>query len=181
MNEAIQRDIQAINAIEAIPHIMEILASTLRLRFICVARVTEEAWTMCSVLDNAEFGLSPGDELEIETTFCRTVRANRKEIVINHASADNEYRENPIPIMYGFESYFSYPLYDAKGEFFGTLCGLDPEPRELRTEAVHGQVSAFAKLISNQILLNDHIEQTLTQLSDAKNMARLQNLWVRSD
>ena len=178
MNEAIQRDIQAINAIEAIPHIMEILASTLRLRFICVARVTEEAWTMCSVLDNAEFGLSPGDELEIETTFCRTVRANRKEIVINHASADNEYRENPIPIMYGFESYFSYPLYDAKGEFFGTLCGLDPEPRELRTEAVHGQVSAFAKLISNQILLNDHIEQTLTQLSDAKNMARLQEQYI---
>lgn len=178
MNEAIQRDIQAINAIEAIPHIMEILASTLRLRFICVARVTEEAWTMCSVLDNAEFGLSPGDELEIETTFCRTVRANRKEIVINHASADNEYRENPIPIMYGFESYFSYPLYDAKGEFFGTLCGLDPEPRELRTEAVHGQVSAFAKLISNQILLNDHIEQTHTQLSDAKNMARLQEQYI---
>jgi len=178
MNEAIQRDIQAINAIEAIPHIMEILASTLRLRFICVARVTEEAWTMCSVLDNAEFGLSPGDELEIETTFCRTVRANRKEIVINHASADNEYRENPIPIMYGFESYFSYPLYDAKGEFFGTLCGLDPEPRELRTEAVHGQVSAFAKLISNQILMNDHIEQTHTQLSDAKNMARLQEQYI---
>lgn len=178
MNEAIQRDIQAINAIEAIPHIMEILASTLRLRFICVARVTEEAWTMCSVLDNAEFGLSPGDELEIETTFCRTVRANRKEIVINHASADKEYRENPIPIMYGFESYFSYPLYDAKGEFFGTLCGLDPEPRELRTEAVHGQVSAFAKLISNQILLNDHIEQTHTQLSDAKNMARLQEQYI---
>lgn len=178
MNEAIQRDIQAINAIEAIPHIMEILASTLRLRFICVARVTEEAWTMCSVLDNAEFGLSPGDELEIETTFCRTVRANRKEIVINHASADNEYRENPIPIMYGFESYFSYPLYDAKGEFFGTLCGLDPEPRELRTEAVHGQVSAFAKLISNQILLNDHIEQTHTQLSDAKNVARLQEQYI---
>ncbi len=178
MSEAIQRDIQAINAIEAIPHIMEILASTLRLRFICVARVTEEAWTMCSVLDNAEFGLSPGDELEIETTFCRTVRANKKEIVINHASADNEYRENPIPIMYGFESYFSYPLYDAKGEFFGTLCGLDPEPRELRTEAVHGQVSAFAKLISNQILLNDHIEQTHTQLSDAKNMARLQEQYI---
>ena len=91
---------------------------------------------------------------------------------------DNEYRENPIPIMYGFESYFSYPLYDAKGEFFGTLCGLDPEPRELRTEAVHGQVSAFAKLISNQILLNDHIEQTLTQLSDAKNMARLQEQYI---
>ncbi|MED5424196.1 MAG: GAF domain-containing protein, partial [Pseudomonadota bacterium] len=133
-NGAVHQDIQAIDAIEAIPHIMQILASSLNLRFICVARVTEEAWTLCAVLDNAEFGLTPGDHLDIETTFCRSVRASRKEIVINHASADEEYCDNPIPVMYGFESYFSYPIYDANGDFFGTLCGLDPEPRELRCE-----------------------------------------------
>ena len=104
MNEASQRDIQAIDAIAAIPHIMQILATSLGLRFICVARVTEQAWTMCAVLDNAEFRLSPGDSLDIETTFCRTVRAREKEIVINHASADNQYSDNPIPTMYGFES-----------------------------------------------------------------------------
>ena len=178
MSTEIQRDIQAIVSIDAIPHIMQILASSLQLRFICVARVTEQAWTMCAVLDKAGFGLMPGDHLEIDTTFCRTVRASKKEIVINHASADKEYRDNPIPIMYGFESYFSYPIFDANGEFFGTLCGLDPEPRELRNEKVHGQISAFAKLISNQILLSDHIEQTHAQLDDAKKMTRLQEQYI---
>lgn len=177
-SETVQQDIQAIDAIEAIPHIMQILASSLDLRFICVARVTEEAWTMCAVLDNAEFGLTPGDHLEIETTFCRTVRASKKQVVINHASADSEYCDNPIPIMYGFESYFSYPIYDANGEFFGTLCGLDPEPRELRCELVHGQISAFAKLISSQILLKDQMERSKTQLTDARNIARLQEQYI---
>ena len=178
MHKEIQRDIQAIASIDAIPHIMQILANSLQLRFICVARVTEQAWTMCAVLDNADFGLVPGDHLEIDTTFCRTVRVSRKEIVINHASADKEYCENPIPIMYGFESYFSYPIFDANGEFFGTLCGLDPEPRELRNERVHVQISAFAKLISNQILLSDHIEQTHALLDDAKKMTRLQEQYI---
>jgi signal transduction histidine kinase len=178
MNETSQRDIQAIDAIAAIPHIMQILASSLGLRFICVARVTEQAWTMCAVLDNAEFGLLPGDTLDIETTFCRTVRANEKEIVINHASADHQYSDSPIPNMYGFESYFSYPIYDANGEFFGTLCGLDPEPRELRTEAIHGQISAFAELISNQILLNEQIERSRVQLTDVKNRVRLQEQYI---
>ena len=61
MSTEIQRDIQAIVSIDAIPHIMQILASSLQLRFICVARVTEQAWTMCAVLDKADFGLMPGD------------------------------------------------------------------------------------------------------------------------
>lgn len=177
-NGAVHQDIQAIDAIEAIPHIMQILASSLNLRFICVARVTEEAWTLCAVLDNAEFGLTPGDHLDIETTFCRSVRASRKEIVINHASADKEYCDNPIPVMYGFESYFSYPIYDADGDFFGTLCGLDSEPRELRCELVHGQISAFARLISSQILLKDQIERSRAQLTDARNIARLQEQYI---
>jgi len=177
-SRTVQQDIHAIDAIEAIPHIMQILASSFDLSFICVARVTEEAWTMCAVLDNAEFGLTPGDHLEIETTFCRTVRASKKQIVINHASADSEYCDNPIPIMYGFESYFSYPIYDANGEFFGTLCGLDPEPRELRSELVHGQISAFAKLISSQILLKDQMERSQAQLTDARNIARLQEQYI---
>lgn len=178
MTETFQKEIQAISSIEAIPHIMQILATSLDLRFICVARVTEEEWTMCAVLDNADFGLVPGDHLEIETTLCRTVRANRREIVINHASADNEYCNNPTPIMYGFESYFSYPIYDANGEFFGTLCGLDPEPRELRSELVHGQISAFSKLISSQILLKDQMERSQAQLTDARNIARLQEQYI---
>ncbi len=178
MSKELAREIKAVATIDAIPHIMEILANSFQLRFICVARVTEQAWTMCAVLDNADFGLKPGDHLDIDTTFCRTVRINRKEIVINHASTDAEYRDNPIPIMYGFESYFSYPIYDANGEFFGTLCGLDPEPRELRNEMTHGQISAFAKLISNQIQLNEHIEQTHNQLDDVKNMTRLQEQYI---
>ncbi|WP_421132771.1 GAF domain-containing sensor histidine kinase [Alteromonas sp. A079] len=178
MNETSQRDIQAIDAIASIPHIMQILASSLDLRFICVARVTEQTWTMCAVLDNAEFGLSPGDNLDIETTFCRTVRASKEKIVINHASADDKYSDSPIPNMYGFESYFSYPLFDANGEFFGTLCGLDPEPRALRSEAAHSQISAFAELISNQILLNEEIEHSRNQLNAAKNRARLQEQYI---
>ena len=42
MQQAIQQDIAAIQAIEAVPHIMNILSEATGLRFICVARVTED-------------------------------------------------------------------------------------------------------------------------------------------
>jgi hypothetical protein len=36
--------------------------------FAAVARVTEDRWVACSVLDEIDFGLKPGDELRVETT-----------------------------------------------------------------------------------------------------------------
>ena len=39
-----------------------------------VARVTDERWIACQVLDQIEFGLDPGDELKIATTICDDIR-----------------------------------------------------------------------------------------------------------
>ena len=82
MSTTTSTDISAIQTIDAIPHIMEMLADITGLRFICVARVTQQEWTMCSVLDRVEFNLKPGDQLDIQTTFCNSVRMSQKPIVI---------------------------------------------------------------------------------------------------
>ena len=42
MNALIEKDIQTIQSIEAVPHIMKMLADATGLRFICIARVTDE-------------------------------------------------------------------------------------------------------------------------------------------
>ena len=99
MQQAIQQDIAAIQAIEAVPHIMNILSEATGLRFICVARVTEDNWTMCSVLDKVDFNLKPGDELEIQTTFCSQVRQSAKAIVIEEASKDSWWSTTPRPCV----------------------------------------------------------------------------------
>ena len=33
--------------------------------------------------------------------------------------------------MYGFKSYISFPIILQTGEFFGTLCAIDPNPVDL--------------------------------------------------
>ena len=144
-------DISVIQTIDVIPHIMEMLADLTGLRFICVARVTKQEWTMCSVLDRIEFNLNPGDKLDIQTTFCNSVRISQQPVIIEHASEDDEFKHSPIPEMYGFESYFSYPIYDVDGNFFGTICGLDPQPATLKIGRITNQISSFAALISRQI------------------------------
>tara|TARA_A200000159_G_scaffold89755_1_gene83170 strand:- start:134 stop:1306 length:1173 start_codon:yes stop_codon:yes gene_type:complete len=171
-------DISVIQTIDVIPHIMEMLADLTGLRFICVARVTKQEWTMCSVLDRIEFNLNPGDKLDIQTTFCNSVRISQQPVIIEHASEDDEFKHSPIPEMYGFESYFSYPIYDVDGNFFGTICGLDPQPATLKIGRITNQISSFAALISRQIKMNEVFEDTKAALFDEQSAAKLREQYI---
>jgi hypothetical protein len=62
-------DIAAFSRIEAMQTILQVLRRTTGLRIALVARVTDDSWTACAVLDEAGFGLKPGDHLELSTTY----------------------------------------------------------------------------------------------------------------
>lgn len=69
MNHAIEKDISDINRIGAIQTILKVIRRTLNMRIALVARITSDSWTACAVLDEAGFGLKPGDALELSTTY----------------------------------------------------------------------------------------------------------------
>jgi GAF domain-containing protein len=83
-----------------------------------------------------EFGIKPGDELDIETTICREIRDCGRAIVIDHVDADPQWRTHPVPALYGFQSYASFPIVLNDGSFYGTLCAIDREPRALSARAM---------------------------------------------
>jgi hypothetical protein len=62
-------DVAAIGRLEAVGTALKVLRRTTGLRIALVARVTPESWTACAVLDEAGFGLKPGDQLELSTTY----------------------------------------------------------------------------------------------------------------
>ncbi|WP_018982277.1 GAF domain-containing sensor histidine kinase [Salinimonas chungwhensis] len=175
---AVDKDLQTIQSIDAVPHIMSMLADTTGLRFICVARVTESYWKSCAVLDKVSFDLKPGDELDIKATFCDRVRSTAKPIIIEQASTDGTYSRSDIPLMYGFESYFSYPIYDHNNNFFGTICGLDPLPKKLNTPFIKGQIAAFAELISRQLEAEEALTNTQSDLSYEQTASKLREQYI---
>jgi GAF domain-containing protein len=111
--------------------ILEEVCRATGMGFAAVARVTEERWIACQVLDRIEFGLNPGDELQIKTTICNDIRQSGCRVIIDHVALDEQWRTHPVPRMYGFKSYASLPVVLADGSFFGTLCAIDPEPRRV--------------------------------------------------
>lgn len=69
MQPDIEHDVAAFSRLEAVQTILHVLHRTTGLRIALVARVTNDSWTACAVLDKANFGLKPGDQLELHTTY----------------------------------------------------------------------------------------------------------------
>lgn len=84
----LQGDIDAIGASEAVPTILETVSLATGMGFAAVARVTDTRWVTCRAVDHIQFGLRPGDELEVESTLCHEVRQSEQEIVIADVRTD---------------------------------------------------------------------------------------------
>ena len=113
--------------------------------FAAVARVTETRWIACQVDDHIDFGLDPGDELKIKETICDEIRDCGEAIVIDDVNDDIKWSRHPVPVIYGFRSYCSLPIYLADGSFFGTLCAIDPSPREINDDTLLATLQGFAQ------------------------------------
>ena len=142
------------------PEIMAVLQEACQLTemgFVAVARVTDKRWIACQVLDKIEFGLDPGDELEIKTTICDDVRQSGQTIIIDEVAVHPEWSTHPIPVLYGFESYASVPIMMDDGRFYGTLCAIDPAPRVLSAPEMVERLQGLAKKLGR--LLSEAVER----------------------
>ena len=115
-----------------------------------MSRVDDVRWTALAFYDDIAFGMAPGQELDLEATICGEVRLNRSVIAFGQASTDPGYACHPLPGRYGFESYLSVPIFGPDGTIFGTVCALDPDPREL-SQAILDAIQAHATWLGTQL------------------------------
>jgi signal transduction histidine kinase len=171
-------DVASIQNIGAVPTILETVAAITGLGFVCIARVTQDSWTTCAVLDKLNFGLKVGDGLDVTTTLCEQVRDTGKPVIIDHVSQDAVYRDHHTPRIYGFQSYISIPIFRQNGEYFGTLCGLDPAPMTLSTPSIASSMTLFSQLISMQLDANRQLADAQGLLADAQQTAELREQFI---
>lgn len=175
---SIKDDIAAIQRIDAVPRILEVVCRTTGIGFAAVARVTDERWVCCAVRDEIRFGLEPGGELRVETTICSEIRDSRQTVVIDEVARDEVFCRHPTPARYGFQSYISVPIILADGRFFGTLCALDPRPLRLKTPQTVGMFELFAELIGAHLDAADRLAASEAGLLSERQTAELREHFI---
>ena len=176
--DRLQADIAAVARIGAVPTILRVVSEVTGLRLALVARVTRESWIACAVLDQMDFGLGVGDQLEVATTLCSEVRDSHEPIIIEHASAEPEFCEHPTPKMYGLESYIAVPIFRPNGEYFGNVCALDSVPATLRDGKTLGMMKLFAELISLQLAADEESVRDREALARERENAELREQFI---
>lgn len=161
-------DIEKVKQIPIVETMLEVICRSTGMGFAAVARVTEDRWIACCVRDEINFGLEAGGELEIGTTICNEIRGSGNAVVIDNVDESEEFCGHPTPAMYGFKSYISLPLVLKTGEFFGTLCAIDPNPNQLHNARVMGMFNLFAELLAfhlDSMRLMEHTHSAMRDLA----------------
>lgn len=171
-------DIEAVQAIGAVPVILSMVKHMTGMRFAAVARVTDKNWVACAVDDSIDFGLKPGGELVLESTICHEIRQHRTPVIFGHASKHPHFCVHHTPRTYGLESYISIPIITGDGEFFGTLCAIDSVPANLEEPAILKTLTLFAQLIAMSLDSQKNLEATQSALVAAIEHGRLRDQFV---
>lgn len=174
----IQKDIEAIGRIDAVPSILEVICRTTGMGFAAVARVTDDHWIACAVRDEIQFGLVPGGELKLETTICNEIRQHHEAVVIDCVEEDPHFRMHHTPAMYGFQSYISIPIMLKNGRFFGTLCAIDPKPAHLNNPQIRGMFNLFAEMLAMHLDNMEQVSASNAQLEEERKTAELREQFI---
>jgi signal transduction histidine kinase len=174
----IAADVEAVKKIPIVATLLEVICRTTGMGFAAVARVTDEKWIACEVRDEINFGLKPGGELELKTTICHEIRQSGKEVIIDHVEMGPAFCAHHTPKMYGFQSYISFPITLKNGDFFGTLCAIDPRPARLNNPTIIGMFKLFAELISVHLQSIEDLRFTTSTLSEERKTAELREQFI---
>ena len=174
----IAADIVAVSRISAVPGILQLICDKTGMGFSAVARVTSSSWTACAVHDNIAFGLPPGGSLDLKTTLCFESREAREPIVIDDFAANPKYCGHHTSRIYNLQSYISVPIIFSDGRYFGNLCAIDPEPRQLSDTRTLSMFEAYAALIATQLENEESLDQKDKALLDERHTAELREQFI---
>ncbi|PLS20949.1 GAF domain-containing sensor histidine kinase [Neptunicoccus cionae] len=173
-----QDDILKLAGSDLVGTILETVMLATSMRFAAVARVTNERWVACRTVDEVNFGLAAGDEIDIQSTFCQTVRDTSEMVLFNDVSTDEVYLNHPIAAKFGIVSYASIPIYRSDGSFFGTLCAIDTVPRNVKHPRAVAMLEMFADAIGKSLETEERLEAQEQLVAQEREMARIQDEFV---
>jgi diguanylate cyclase (GGDEF)-like protein len=134
---------------EASRAVLEHLREHVGMALWMVTRRQERDWI---VLDAAQAGdvyaVEPSLVLPWFDSFCVRMVAGKGPRCAPRSNEVAAYREAPIGRRLPIASYVGVPLYDAGGGLFGTLCAIDPAPRDADLELKMPMVELAARLLA---------------------------------
>ncbi len=133
---------------EAAAVVLAFLSSTFDLGLWMVTRTAGDDWIVLSSAGST-YPVSAGDVFRWSDSFCSRMVLGEGPRVAPDSEAVPAYAQAPIGRQVPIGSYVGVPLTGPDGELFGTLCAIDPAPRDDALVASQPLFELQARLLSS--------------------------------
>ena len=111
-----------------------------------VTRTQDRDWIVLEAEDHG-YEVKNGDVFQWADSFCSRMVAGLGPRIAPRSDSVRCYAEAPIGQQVEIGAYIGLPLKGKKGELFGTLCAIDPQPQPEHIVEELPQIEVLAKLL----------------------------------
>ena len=115
-----------------------------------------------------------------DIAFCGHVVYDGKPLVVEDATIDARFADNPFVTESGIKFYAGHPLTDENGHTLGTLCVLDNTTRTLSPEQL-GALQALTRQVMDQIKFRREAQTQARLLAELASSQRLMKRYLTRD
>ena len=112
-----------------------------------VSRADNEDWVVLAAEDHG-YGVKQGDVFRWVDTLCARMVRGEGPRIAPRATDVPAYADLPLTRQLPIGAYVGMPLVDSKGQLFGTLCGLNPQPMPAAIVEEQPMVEVLADMLS---------------------------------
>ncbi len=142
----------------AIDAILEALHHLIPLNLWMITRVEGDDWIVLHTRGKAP-RIRPGAVFNWQHSCCIRMHAGEGPNIAADAQAVPAYSSATINEQANIGCYVGFPLHDADGKLFGTLCGLHPKPMDTEITRHQPVIQATATALSHVLRLDQHAEE----------------------
>jgi GGDEF domain-containing protein len=160
---------------EALNSILAVLKHEVNLDLWMVTRVVDNDWIMLSTTENS-YGVNADDVKVWSDSVCTRMVALEGPNIVPCVSEVISYASAPIVGQLNFQSYVGFPLTSEDGEVIGTLCAIDPAPKEPSLVNQAGLMRNFVIVVESLLRQSQEINRLNTLLRDYLNTENVDNV-----
>jgi diguanylate cyclase (GGDEF)-like protein len=132
-----------------------------------ITRTEGDDWIVLQTEDHG-YGVKPGQVFRWVDSFCSHMVKGDGPCIAPRSNDIELYATAPIARQVNIQAYIGQPLLKSNGELFGTLCAIDPKPRDETLKKEKDLIEFMAALLTHLL----HID--LKQTEQLRQIERLQ-------
>jgi diguanylate cyclase len=160
---------------EAAEAMLPLLSEVADLPLWMITKKEGDDWIPVAIHD-LHYGLERGMRFPWRDSLCAAMINGEGPMLASNAADVPAYASSKAMQQWQIGTYIGCPLFDQDGRLYGTLCGIDPQPRELDEARILPRLALVVRSLATFMALQRQLDAQLHRAQCAEQDARIDHM-----